>query len=82
MCRAAPGESTAVCYLHEADIGVSYTGPSDLRDRPELGFFECNSAPTSMVLQPKPFKVGFVPRDGGRLERWVGESFENTACLK
>ena len=57
-------------------------GSSDLRDRPELDTIECNSVPTSMVMQPKPFKVHFTPRDAGKLDEWVKKSFEETAYLK
>ena len=48
---------------------------------PELDTIECNSVPTSMVLQPKPFKVRFVPRDSMQLDKWVKESFDRTAHL-
>ena len=54
---------------------------SDPKSIPELDTIECNSVPTSMVLQPKPFKVQFVPRDAGLLAKWVGESFERTKHL-
>ena len=48
---------------------------------PELDTIECNSVPTSMVLQPKPFKVRFVPRNREKLERWIEESIEMTKDL-
>lgn len=35
--------------------------------RPELDTIECNSIPTSMVTQPKPFQVYLRPRDRGQL---------------
>lgn len=59
-------------HIHEAD---------DLGTRPILDTIECNSVPTSFVIQPKPFMVRMVPRDVGRLDKWVGESFDRTAHL-
>ncbi|KAL2785360.1 cytochrome P450 [Aspergillus keveii] len=53
----------------------------DVKSRPILDTIECNSVPTSMVTQPKPFKVRFVPRDENKLARWIKESLENTARL-
>jgi phenylacetate 2-hydroxylase len=54
---------------------------SDLSARPILDAIECNSVMTSMVTQPKPFKVGYVPRDRGMVEKWVYESLERTRYL-
>ncbi|KAJ9641275.1 hypothetical protein H2204_002953 [Knufia peltigerae] len=51
------------------------------KKRPILDTIECNSVPTSMVTQPKPFQVRFVPRDSSRLEGWVNSSMEKTAHL-
>ena len=48
---------------------------------PELDTIECNSVPTSMVMQPKPFKVRFVPRDEVKMGKWVEESLELTKDL-
>lgn len=88
------GAGTRMCagaHLANRQLYVIFTrlilafhiqGSSDLRDRPNLDFFECNSAPTSMVLQPKPFKARFAPRDAAKLDQWIKESFENTAYLK
>lgn len=53
----------------------------DPKDRPILDTIECNSVPTSMVTQPKPFKVKFVPRDQQKLDSWISSSFERTANL-
>ncbi|KAL2840047.1 cytochrome P450 [Aspergillus pseudoustus] len=53
----------------------------DVKSRPILDTIECNSVPTSMVTQPKPFKVRFVPRDEKKLAKWIEESFEKTARL-
>jgi phenylacetate 2-hydroxylase len=83
MCAGAHLANRQLYVIFTRLILAFHIRPSsDLRDRPELDFWECNSMPTSMVLQPKPFKVGFVPRDGAKLDGWVRESFENTAYLK
>lgn len=50
--------------------------------RPELDTIECNSVPTSMVTQPKPFQVYLEPRDRKQLESWLAKSWERTAELK
>ena len=49
---------------------------------PELDTIECNSVPTSMVTQPKPFHVFLEPRERGQLERWIQESWVRTEYLK
>ncbi|OAP59340.1 hypothetical protein AYL99_06638 [Fonsecaea erecta] len=54
---------------------------TDPKDRPILDTIECNSVPTSMVTQPKPFKVRFIPRDQKQLETWISQSYANTAHL-
>lgn len=51
------------------------------KDRPILDTIECNSVPTSMVTQPKPFKVRFIPRDQKQLETWISQSKDKTAYL-
>ncbi|CAH0021188.1 unnamed protein product [Clonostachys rhizophaga] len=53
----------------------------DVKSRPILDTIECNSVPTSMVTQPKPFKVKFVPRDEKKLDTWITESFKATEHL-
>ncbi len=62
-------------------LGFHIRETSDLAARPVLDTIECNSVLTSLVTQPKPFKVHFVPRDRGRLEKWIAESEERTAYL-
>lgn len=56
-------------------------GTSDINSRPILDTIECNSVPTSMVTQPKPFKVQFVPRDEKKLRGWIKASFDKTSYL-
>ncbi|KAJ6167142.1 hypothetical protein N7470_002589 [Penicillium chermesinum] len=50
----------------------------DTKDRPILNSIECNAIPTALTTEPKPFKVGFVPRDPKKLEQWIRESDERT----
>lgn len=50
-------------------------------DRPILDCLECNAQPTSLTMDPKPFKVGFQPRDSGALSRWIADSEERTKNL-
>ena len=45
---------------------------------PERDTLECSSTSTSMVIQLKPFKVSFEPRDGRVLDRWVEENLRAT----
>ncbi|KAH6985136.1 cytochrome P450 phenylacetate 2-hydroxylase [Ilyonectria destructans] len=54
---------------------------TDPKSRPILDTIECNSVPTSMVTQPKPFKVRFVPRNQQKLEEWISSSVEKTSRL-
>jgi phenylacetate 2-hydroxylase len=52
-----------------------------VEDRPILDALKANSLPTSLTMDPKPFKVKFRPRDRGLLERWLRESEEATKDL-
>jgi phenylacetate 2-hydroxylase len=54
---------------------------TDHRRRPILDSIDCNSVPTSMATQPKPFQIRLVPRDADRLANWIKESEEMTASL-
>lgn len=62
-------------------LGFHIRETSDPHSRPILDTIDCNAVPTSMVTQPKPFKVRFVPRDRYQLEGWIRSSFEKTAHL-
>jgi phenylacetate 2-hydroxylase len=42
---------------------------------------ECNSIPTSLTTEPKPFKVGIEARDETVLRRWIAEAKERTMDL-
>ena len=89
----AYGAGTRMCagaHLANRELYVIFTRlilafhireTADPKDRPILDSIECNSVPTSMVTQPKPFKVKFIPRDGQQLENRIGSSFQKTAHL-
>lgn len=46
--------------------------PKNPDDQPVLDAIECNSANTSLTIDPKAFKVGLKVRDPVALERWMG----------
>ena len=48
---------------------------------PVLDALECNSIPTALTTEPKPFKVGFKVRNKEALERWIAASDERTKDL-
>lgn len=50
-------------------------------DHPILDAIDCNAIPTALTTEPKPFKVGFFPRDPKMLEQWIAESDERTKDL-
>lgn len=49
---------------------------------PDLDPIKCNSVPTSMMTQPKPFQVYLEPREKKKLGTWIQESWDATAHLK
>ncbi|PYH48536.1 cytochrome P450 [Aspergillus saccharolyticus JOP 1030-1] len=50
-------------------------------DRPILDSIKCNAIPTALTTEPKPFKVGFRPRNAEKLKEWIRESDERTKHL-
>lgn len=46
-----------------------------------LDALECNSIPTGLTVEPKPFKVRLRVRDEGMVERWIRESEGRTRDL-
>lgn len=53
----------------------------DAADHPILDAIECNAIPTALTTEPKPFKMGFKPRNRAVLEKWIAESEERTRDL-
>jgi len=58
-----------------------FVDAKDPKDHPVLDALECNSIPTALTTEPKPFKVGFRVRNKESLERWIRESDERTKDL-
>ena len=54
---------------------------ADKKDAPVLDALECNSIPTALTTEPKPFKVGFKVRNQASFDRWVKESDQRTKDL-
>ena len=48
---------------------------------PIIDALDCNALPTSLTMDPKPFKVGLRIRDREAVERWMTESEERTTDL-
>lgn len=42
---------------------------------------ECNSMPTSLTTDPKPFKIGLKPRNEAQLREWIAAAEERTKDL-
>jgi phenylacetate 2-hydroxylase len=56
--------------------------PSQLeKDRPVMDCMGANALPTSLTMEPKPFKCGFRVRDEKLLARWIAESEDATKGL-
>ncbi|KXL44091.1 hypothetical protein M433DRAFT_58657 [Acidomyces richmondensis BFW] len=55
--------------------------PKNEKDMAILDALECNQYPTSLTLDPKPFKVGLKVRDRAMLDKWIAESEERTKHL-
>lgn len=53
----------------------------DPKEAPILDALDCNSIPTALTTEPKPFKVGFRLRNKESYERWVRESEQRTKDL-
>lgn len=46
----------------------------DPDDAPNMDAIESNATPTSLTLDPKPFKIGLRPRDESALRDWITEA--------
>jgi phenylacetate 2-hydroxylase len=55
--------------------------PKNKKDEPIMDALLANDIPTSLTMEPKPFKVGFKVRNKEALERWMRESDEATKHL-
>ena len=52
-----------------------------LKDRPILDTLECSAQPTSLTMDPKPFKMKFKVRDEEKLRQRIAESETRTKHL-
>ena len=55
--------------------------PREESDAPVLDALGANALPTSLTMEPRPFKVGFRVRDRAELEKWLDESERATRNL-
>ncbi|KAG9768041.1 putative cytochrome P450, partial [Aureobasidium melanogenum] len=62
-------------------VAFEFVPAKDPKDWPILDALECNSIPTALTTEPKPFKVGFRIRDKAALDRWIKASEERTKDL-
>lgn len=57
--------------------------PSDNpEDTPSMDCIDCNGTPTSLTMDPKPFKVGIRPRSESRVKQLIAEAEERTMHLR
>lgn len=55
--------------------------PKKASDKAVLHCLDANSLPTSLTMDPKPFKVGLKVRDQALVDKWIAESEERTKDL-
>jgi phenylacetate 2-hydroxylase len=55
------------------------TPAQDPVDRPIMDAIEANLTPTSLSLDPRPFKIGLRPRDESALRSWIAEAEARTS---
>ncbi|KAM0513315.1 hypothetical protein ACHAPE_007967 [Trichoderma viride] len=53
----------------------------DPSQAPVIDAIECNSMPTSLTTDPKPFKVGLRPRNAAKTREWIAAAEERTKDL-
>lgn len=68
------------CFLRII-LAFHITESANEADRPFLDALECNNIPTSLTMDPKPFKLNFKRREGARLDDWIKESEGRTKDL-
>lgn len=57
------------------------TQATEPRDRPVIDAIECNSVPTALTTDPKPFKISLKARDEPMLRKWIAAAEERTNHL-
>ncbi|KAF4345076.1 phenylacetate 2-hydroxylase [Fusarium beomiforme] len=56
--------------------------PKDKNDFPVMDCIECSANPTALTTDPKPFKVGFKPRDEAKIREWIAAGEERTQDIR
>ncbi|KAF4959220.1 hypothetical protein FSARC_10811 [Fusarium sarcochroum] len=84
--RMCAGSHLANRELYTAFIRIitafEVSEPKDKKDFPIMDAIECNSNPTSLTTDPKPFKVGLKVRSESQLREWIAAAEERTHDLK
>ncbi|KAK7890544.1 hypothetical protein LTR67_007752 [Exophiala xenobiotica] len=62
-------------------VAFEFVPAKDKKDWPILDALECNSIPTALTTEPKPFKVGFRIRNKAALDGWIRASEDRTKDL-
>ncbi|PKS10911.1 hypothetical protein jhhlp_002669 [Lomentospora prolificans] len=57
------------------------TQAKDAKDHPIIDALECNSIPTALTTDPKPFKICLKARNEPELRKWIAASEERTKDL-
>ncbi|GAM82515.1 hypothetical protein ANO11243_004970 [Dothideomycetidae sp. 11243] len=83
--RMCAGSHLASRELYTAFIRIitafEVCPPERREDEAILDVLEANNLPTSLTMDPKPFKVGIKVRDQALLDRWIAESEVRTKDL-
>lgn len=83
--RMCAGSHLANRELYTAYIRLisafEFVEAKDPRDKPIMDALDCNAQPTSLTMDPRPFKVGLKVRDQAMLDEWIRKSDERTAHL-
>lgn len=62
-------------------IAFEIHGPENKSDEAIIDALGCNQYPTSLTLDPKPFKIGLKVRDRQMVDKWIADSEERTKDL-
>ncbi|KAG6303000.1 hypothetical protein E4U45_002488 [Claviceps purpurea] len=54
---------------------------NDPDDAPCIHCLDCNATPTSLTLDPKPFRIGLRARSENKVRQWIAETEERVAHL-
>lgn len=57
------------------------TPPKNQAEAPIIDAIECNSMPTALTTDPKPFKIGLKARNEDELRQWLTRAADRTKGL-